>query len=172
MLRLVLKWRAQVGLTCRVCGSQDWVITTGAGSRATCRATSAAAGDSRAMKRVRKACSVCASAVRAARAGVWRSVEKSSVAQQCSRAAIAACCMQCCFGRGRRAMHGRARCLAGSAAAHPVAARIGAAVVSRARWVAWSRQVKEKPIALCSRAFVTSRVYERPAGGTVDGYAV
>ena len=159
MLRLVLKWRAQVGLTCRVCGSQDWVIATGAEGRATCRATSAAAGNSRGMKRVRKACSVCASAVRAARARVWRSVEKSSVAQQCSRAAIAACCMQCCFGRGRRAMHGRARCLAGSAAAHPVAARIGAAVVSRACWVAWSRQGKEKPIALCSRAFFST--YDR-----------
>ena len=50
MLGLVLNWRAQVGLTCRVCGSQDWVIATGAGGRATCRATSAAAGDSRAMK--------------------------------------------------------------------------------------------------------------------------
>ena len=43
--------------------------------------------------------------------------------------------------------------MAGSAAAQPVAARVRVVVVSRACWVAWSRQVKEKPIALCSRAF-------------------
>ena len=136
----------------------DWLVIAAEAGRATCRAPSVAAGDSHAMKRVRKACRMCASAVRAARARVWRSVEKSSVAQQCIRAAIAACCMQCCFGRGRRAMHGRARCLAGSAAAHPVAARIGAAVVSRARWVAWSRQVKEKP-SLFARGLFSAVVY-------------
>ena len=58
--------------------AQGRVIAAEAGGRATCRAP----GDSHAMKRVRKACSVCASAVRAACARVWRSVERSSVVQQ------------------------------------------------------------------------------------------